>query len=565
MKNKKIFFIGFILIILFFNVLFTCVSQAELENDIQYIALDDENITVNNEEITTNTAETIYLTNAMDNGGNSDEAKNANVKIANIININKSGTYELTGKLSDGQIAINTNDIQGNVTIILNNVDITCENAPAIFVYNSNNDSNTCTVTIELAEGSTNTIAGGKLKQSVEGWENQEELLYYIDKGYDDEGTYYERYKYDAAISSDISLTFDGRGTLTINSLAKEGVESKRDITINNGNYIINSLDDGINACTDRESIITINGGNILVDVSDEAEEGDGIDSNGYIYINGGYVYAFASEISQDSGLDSDLGIYINGGYVVGTGNMADEISTNAQQNYMQMQFTTKVNSGDLITITDESKNPIVAFKTDKSYSVITVSTPELQDGEHYVYEGGEIEGKSENGLYTEITSYEEGTIKEYNNTENGIRPNDFRPIENNQMLEEKNNNIYFYVMSGLGILLILLVILAIILVKKEKINIKGNILILIIGIILGSIITIGVFYIMNNNETDDATNTMQQQNQFNLQHERPEMPTQDMQGENGMNQMERPEDMANPNNGNTMQPPEMQSEQQVQ
>lgn len=69
----------------------------------------------------------------------------------------------------------------------------------------------------------------------------------------------------------------------------------------------------------------------------------------------------------------------------------------------------------------------------------------------------------------------------------------------------------------------------------------------------------------MNNNETDDATNTMQQQNQFNLQDERPEMQIQNMQGENGMNQMERPEDMANPNNGNTIQPPEMQSEQQVQ
>ena len=467
MKNKKVFFIGFILIILFFNLVFTCVSRAELDNNV--ITLDDENIAVNDEEITSDASKTVYLTNTMNNGGSSDDAQNANLEISNIININQRGTYEFTGKLSDGQIAINTNDIIGNVTIILNNVDITCENAPAIFVYNSNNNSNTCSVTIELAEGSTNTIKGGKINQSVEGWENQEEILYYIDKGYDDDGTYYERYKYDAAISSDISLIFDGTGTLIINTFEKEGIESKRDITIDNGNYIINSLDDGINACTDKESIITINGGSVVVNVSDEAEEGDGIDSNGYIYVNGGYVYAFASEKSQDSGLDSDMGIYINGGYVVGTGNMADDISSESQQIYLQMQFETGINKDTLITITDESKNPVVAFKTNKAYTVLTISTPELQDGEHYVYEDGEIEGKSENGLYTEITSYEKGTIKEYSNPENGIRPNDFRPIQNPQIVEKKNENIYIYALIGLGVILIIAIIVHIILVKKKK------------------------------------------------------------------------------------------------
>ena len=86
-------------------------------------------------------------------------------------------------------------------------------------------------------------------------------------------------------------------------------------ITINSGTYNIQSLDDGINACRESESIITINGGTVIVNILDDADEGDGINSNGYIYINGGTVYAFAHP-GSDNGLDSDFGTYIDGGTV---------------------------------------------------------------------------------------------------------------------------------------------------------------------------------------------------------------------------------------------------------
>ena len=51
------------------------------------IVMSDEEITVSGEKITSNSGEKIYLTDKMDNGGNSDEALSANISVENIINI----------------------------------------------------------------------------------------------------------------------------------------------------------------------------------------------------------------------------------------------------------------------------------------------------------------------------------------------------------------------------------------------------------------------------------------------------------------------------------------------
>lgn len=445
------------------GVFYNNIFAAESTTDIN---LSNDKITINGEEISTNSSEGIYLSSSMNNGGTSEDAKSANIEVSNIINITKAGTYEFTGELSDGQISVDSNDINGDVIIILNNVDITCKNAPAIFVYNRTITSTTCNVTIKTASGSTNTITGGKIKQNVDDWGNQDEILYYIDKDYDDDREYYERYKYDGAISSDISLIFEGDGTLIVNSTKKEGIESKQNITINSGNYEINSMDDGINACTDNESVITINGGTILINISEEAEEGDGIDSNGSIYINGGKVFAFASESSQDNGLDSDEGIYINGGYVVATGNMADEASKESSQNYLQLNFNQKISKNTLIAITDKNENPLVAFESDRDYTILTISIPELTDEDITVYEGGNIQGTAENGLYTDITSYTKGIEKEYSEVSEQ-EPMMGQFDNKNIMNEDLNNNIYYIVLGILTVLLIIFIIVAIVINKK--------------------------------------------------------------------------------------------------
>ncbi len=253
----KKFLIVLTLISLILNLFIVITVLAD--EKVNKIKLDDESIVINDEEIQENENSDVYLTSKMNNGGSSSEALDANIKLDKIININNSGTYEFTGKLSNGQIAINANDITGKINIILNNVTINCDNAPAIFIYSKNIEKDDLKITISSAKNSENFINGGKIKQNVEDWKNQDDILYYIEKDRDENGTYYERYKYDGAISSDISLFFDGEGIVNVTSEKKEGIESKMHLTFNGGTYNIKTTDDGINACEDKKSEIVIN------------------------------------------------------------------------------------------------------------------------------------------------------------------------------------------------------------------------------------------------------------------------------------------------------------------
>jgi uncharacterized membrane protein len=536
MKKRKLI-ISSIIMAVILNLACLCKYQTLATEEITKITLSDESVKVNEKEISKDSKDDIYVSSSMDNGGKSENAQKANIEIENIINIKTSGIYEFSGTISDAQISIDANEILGEVIIILDNANITCKNAPAVFIYNTKNNSDTCKIIIKTKKGTSNTITGGKIKQSVENWEDKNEILYYIDKGYDDERNYYERYKYDGAISSDISLTFEGEGTLKVNSSEKEGIESKRDITINSGNYIINSLDDGINACTDKESIITINDGKILVNVLEDAEEGDGIDSNGYLYINGGTIYAFASEKSQDNGLDSDLGTYINGGTVVSTGNMSDEISKDSKQNLITLDFSNKISKQELITITDEKSNPIIAFEADRSYKILTISSENLKQEKYNIYKGGKISGTNENGLYTQITSYKKGTKQATNSSEIfeiSVTNNSFRNVSDSTQKQDISK----YVIIISTVLLIISIISTIIMKKKS------NIIILVIGILIGIIITTISFSIYTKQNSQININQ-------NNQREMPERPN-----DEGMQAGEMPNGMQKPNN-NEMEPPE--------
>lgn len=185
-----------------------------------------------------------------------------------------------------------------------------------------------------------------------------------------------------------------------------------------------------------------------------------------------------------------------------------------------------------------------MALKADRAYSILTISSPELQKGEHYVYEGGEIEGENENGVYTQITAYTGGTIKEYNQPSNMMRAGDFRRIEENQ-IKEKSYDKYIYMIIGLVIALAILGTIAIILVKTGKINIKGSFILLLIGILIGAIITTVVFYVLDKHEE----NIHIEQNEGNGQ-ERPEMLSQGIEEEGGKGEPAGQERQGNPNQG---------------
>ena len=357
-------------------------TTTEKNTDETQIILSDTGITVNGTAISENQNEAIYVSKKIEThsevAGGLENVENT------VITITQSGTYRFSGELYDGQIAVRAGEDDA-VNIILDGVDITCRTAPALLIYSAYEpaEPGEAGVTLTLAQDSENTITGSHTAATEE-----------------------DSVKHDGAISSNVSLIIDGTGSMTVNG-DTEGIEVKyKHLTINNGTLHIYSNDDPINGSEDGVAHITINGGYIYCNAV--GTEGDGIDSNGYITINGGTVIALASPESMDSGIDSDMGSVINGGTVVGAGNMYDSLEDSSEQLYMFLQFSESTD--DLICITDENGKAIFAYDFPFSYSYISLSCPQLEEGTYHVYVGGVVDGNESDVLYTDIESYSGGT-----------------------------------------------------------------------------------------------------------------------------------------------------------
>lgn len=407
------------------------------------------------------------LDDFIDSGTNNTKIKDLKI---NVLNINTTGDIELTGKASGMMIAVNTNNVKGNINLILNgvNIDTDSKKAPAIYIYNKDITYTDCKVTIKTMKGTKNYIEGGKFKKvSLVGSDELDKYSSYYSgdnltnynkytsyygiytkdeinnilfamvkadsEGLQDGDPYYF-YKGSGAISSDIDLYFEGEGYLKVTSKNKEGIETKGNLIFSGGtgDYEINAYDDCLNTTTKTgdnvRNNLTIDVNSLVAIVNDDGDEGDAIDSNGTLTINGGTIYAFAHSRSGDSGLDSDGGTYINGGTVIATGNMADKIESSSKQKYIYVNFNSKVSKDSLIVIKDQDDEIITAFKTSKDTSTLLYSSEDLDYKSFAIYIGGEIDGEEINGLYTTINSYENGTLVSYSEVLSG----NFKMINNN-------------------------------------------------------------------------------------------------------------------------------------
>ena len=260
-------------------------------------------------------------------GSNDTKIKTLSIKA---ININTTGNIKLTGEITGGMIAINTNNLSGDIDLILNGVKIDTDSkkAPAIYVYNKNVNYTDHKVTIKTVGGTKNYIEGGKFKKvSMVG---SDELSSYSNKYSGTAKTYYDTYtsyygiytkeqvnnilfakvqadsedlndgdpyyfyKGAGAISSDIDLYFEGEGYLSVISKNKEGIETKGNLTFSGGrgDYYIFAEDDCLNTTTSSQgnnqarNTLTIDVNSLIAKVDTEADEGDCIDSNGILIIN---------------------------------------------------------------------------------------------------------------------------------------------------------------------------------------------------------------------------------------------------------------------------------------
>lgn len=385
-------------------------TEAQMSvSDAVKIELSNSEILVDGEKISENTEAAVYKANDIifylegqgieyGEGEAKDEHSQAEGDAHTVIHITEPGTYEFTGKLDAGQIFVDLGDgtkdeEEAVATIILNNVDITCEVASAIFFYRTYEcagdveeedatmdvDTGDAGANLILAEGSKNRVYGSYVAEIYEECELNEEGTKVVDSK--------RLHKYDGAIFSRRSMNVSGTGELNITA-ENEGLCSDMHLTINGGNINIKSGNDGVNTSEDNISVFTMNDGVLNIQVTGETGEGDGIDSNGWLIINGGTVTSFANATSMDSGIDADKGIYINGGTVAAAGNMPAEIAEGKQKT-ISFSIREQLETGKKCQIKDAEENVILEVNVANSFSMMSVSAEGIsEDGSYTLWQG---------------------------------------------------------------------------------------------------------------------------------------------------------------------------------
>jgi hypothetical protein len=309
-----------------------------------------------------------------------------------VINITAPGAYRVTGTLPAGQIRINLGedayeDPNAVVELILDGADITCTVAPAIVFQNvyecdGNWSTDTAKADVDTAAAGANLILVGE--NTVSGS--------HVAKIFKDKKGEKKLWKQDGAIYSYMSMNVFGPGSLLLTA-DNEGLGTELHLSVNGGDITIRSDNDGINTNEDGVSVTTINGGNLRI-MAGLGAEGDGIDSNGYLVINGGTVFSAANPAS-DAGLDSDLGSFVNGGTVVALGSSMDWAESDSGQVTMNLQFAS-YREGDL-TVAWEDGTAVFEFDPGtvfgeyrRHYQGAILSCPGFAQGETYhVFQNG--------------------------------------------------------------------------------------------------------------------------------------------------------------------------------
>ena len=241
-----------------------------------------------------------------------------------VIHITQPGKYIIEGSFN-GQIFFDFGDEEetyeneeASVLVILNGANVSCTVAPAIVfhdIYECDNawesresytdltDLSDAGVKIIIADGTENSFTGCNVYRLLKP-EYKKDSDSVQKKLWKTDGAFY------SFQSLEINAEAKGTGILNIISKTFEGLDSELHMTINGGYVNIFSQDDGINVNEDNVSVFTLNGGHLTIFAS-LGSEGDVIDSNGYIRINGGFL-AGTSKSPSDELLDSENGIFID-------------------------------------------------------------------------------------------------------------------------------------------------------------------------------------------------------------------------------------------------------------
>jgi hypothetical protein len=191
-------------------------------------------------------------------------------------------------------------------------------------------------------------------------------------------------------------------GTFQLNQ-SYEGIEGNS-INIAGGDFELTAADDGFNAAggndgsaqggrpgwgifdTSTSSYLRFTSGTIWLDAS-----GDGLDSNGYLYVEGGTIIVSGPTNSGNGGMDYGIEAVISGGTVVvaGARGMAQNFSDSSTQCAFLVNFDQTIPGGETLTVTDSAGQEIVTCVLEKDYQCAVISASGLKQGETYTVTAG--------------------------------------------------------------------------------------------------------------------------------------------------------------------------------
>ena len=245
------------------------------------------------------------------------------------VSITAAGTYVFSGDCDNGSITVKKG-VTG-VTIVLNGLTLTNDDSAAITL------NKTAEASLIVAAGTTNTVADTA--------------------GSNDENAAVK-------VKSGAALTIGGKGTLTVDGNAKNGIKGAADavITVAEGKLNINAADDGL-SCDDALNItggtLSITAGGDAVKASPDTGDTENPDTTslGNVTISGGTLTLNAAE----DGIQADGDLTISGG-----------------------TFHVKTNGGHTTALTDDSAS-CKGFKAGKTLTVTggTLTVDSADDALH--------------------------------------------------------------------------------------------------------------------------------------------------------------------------------------
>lgn len=136
----------------------------------------------------------------------------------------------------------------------------------------------------------------------------------------------------------------------------------------------------------DEDAQIIISGGVLQVNA-----QGDGIDSNGNLYVYGGEITVNGPVNDGNGALDFGGSGYIYGGSVIATGSsgMAENFASDSTQCSIMVTTQSTQKAGTTVTLKDASGQVLLSAVSEKTFNNVVFSCEEIQVGETYTVEIG--------------------------------------------------------------------------------------------------------------------------------------------------------------------------------